>query len=91
MTSNGRRESSALRGPTVWVWRLISPSVRRPDFLAFGEAVAAVVAERTPTLLAEDGAVQGLRRRVAPSRRVRLSRQRTQLRLVDRDKCAPIR
>ena len=32
---------------------------------------------------------QGLRRWIAPSRRVRLSWQRRQLRLVDRDNCAP--
>jgi hypothetical protein len=55
MTSNGRRGSSALRGPAVWIWRLIPPSVRGADFLAFDDAVAAVVAGRTPTLLAEEG------------------------------------
>jgi hypothetical protein len=54
MTSNGRRESSGLLGAIAGLRPLISPSVRRADFLAFDDDGATFVAW-LPTKLAEGG------------------------------------
>jgi superfamily II DNA or RNA helicase len=74
-----RRSRKLLRIPLPWHWR-VPPASRWESSSLPG-----------PPRSRESCTVQGLRRWIAPSRRVRLSWQRRQPRLVDRDKCAPIR